>query len=267
MDSADPLQPLPLPGGKLNTTDEKIALVTGGIGNIGTEVCKELCRQGRRVVAGYLPDEETTAHQWLELMLDDEFQVELAAGDVACYDSSADMVTDIEKNFGPVEILVNCAGISRDRVLQRMEKDHWNAVISTNLNSVFNVTRHVVDGMIERGFGRVINISSVNGQRGQFGQTNYSAAKAGIHGFTMSLAQELANKGITVNTVSPGYVETEMTRAVPDEIREQIVLGIPVGRMGNPKEIAQTVAFLSSDETSYITGANIPVNGGLYMSY
>ncbi len=148
-----------------------------------------------------------------------------------------------------------------------MEAQDWQAVMATNLDSVFNVTRHVVEGMVEQGFGRVINISSVNGQKGQFGQTNYSASKAGVHGFTMALAQEVASKGITVNTVSPGYVATPMTDAVPEEIRSKIVESIPVGRFGEPHEIAHVIAFLSDEESGYITGANIPINGGLYMCY
>ena len=244
---------------------KKIALVTGGTGGIGTEICRELCDQGRRVLAGYLPAEEEAALQWQAQLAAEDCHVEIVAGDVASYESCQAMVEDVEARFGPIEILVNCAGITRDRTLRKMEKNHWQAVISTNLDSVFNVTRHVVDGMLERGFGRVVNISSVNGQKGQFGQTNYSAAKAGIHGFTMALAQEVARKGVTVNTISPGYVETTMTSAVPEDIRNQIVATIPIGRMASPEEIAHAVGFLCDDDTTYITGANIPVNGGLYM--
>lgn len=244
----------------------KIALVTGGTGGIGTEICRELCDQGRHVIAGYLPAEQQAADQWLERMRGEGCTVDLVAGDVTDYEACSAMVRTVEEQFGPVEILVNCAGITKDRTLRKMGEEHWKAVLTTNLDSVFNVTRHVVEGMIERGFGRVVNISSVNGQKGQFGQTNYSAAKAGIHGFTMALAQEVARKGVTVNTVSPGYVETTMTAAVPEDIRNQIVATIPVGRMAAPDEIAHAVGFLCHDETTYITGANIPVNGGLYMS-
>ncbi len=245
----------------------RIALVTGGIGGIGTEICKGLSAQGRRVVAGHLPDEAELAEAWCRRMIEEGFAPEIVAGDVSCFDSSAAMVEKIARSLGPVEILVNCAGITRDRTLRKMEAHHWKSVIATNLDSVFNVTRHVLDGMLAQGFGRVINISSVNGQKGQFGQTNYSASKAGVHGFTMSLAQEVAGKGITVNTVSPGYVETAMTRAVPEEIRLKIIDDIPVGRFGEPREIAHVVAFLSDENSGYITGANIPINGGLYMSY
>lgn len=245
---------------------QRVALVTGGIGGIGTAVCKHLYRQGRKVVAGHLPAEQALAEEWRKALRKAGYDVELVGGDVTSFASCGAMVEDVENRFGAIDVLVNCAGITRDSTLRKMGKDHWDAVIDTNLNSVFNVTRHVVEGMVERGFGRVISISSVNGQKGQFGQTNYSAAKAGIHGFTMALAQEVADSGVTVNTVSPGYVDTRMTRAVPEQIRATIVAGIPVGRLGAPEEIAHVVAFLSADETSYVTGANIPVNGGMYMS-
>jgi acetoacetyl-CoA reductase len=175
------------------------------------------------------------------------------------------MMSEVEQRFGPVDILVNCAGITRDGTMKRMVAEQWDAVIQTNLNSVFYMTRPVWEGMLERGYGRIINISSLNGQRGQFGQANYSAAKAGMHGFTMALAQEGAAKGITVNTVSPGYVKTAMTDAIREDIREAIVGGIPMRRMALPEEIASAVAFLAGDDQAYITGANIPINGGLFM--
>ncbi len=244
----------------------RIALVTGGIGGIGTEICKELCAQGRVVIAGHLPTELDQAKAWRETLRAAHCQADIVAGDVACFESSARMVREVEEKFGPIEILVNCAGITRDRTLRKMDVSHWKAVIDTNLDSVFNVTRHVVDGMVARKFGRVVNVSSVNGQKGQFGQTNYSAAKAGVHGFTMALAQEVAHKGVTVNTISPGYVETSMTAQVPEEIRHQIVASIPVGRMATPCEIAHVVGFLCHDRTTYITGANVPVNGGMFMA-
>jgi acetoacetyl-CoA reductase len=246
---------------------KRIALVTGGTGGIGTEICKALCRQGRTVFAGYATGEQEHARTWQTNMAADGYGAEIIEGDVSNYEASARMVADIEQRFGPVEVLVNCAGITRDRTLRKMEPEDWDAVIRTNLDSVYNVTRHVVNGMTERGFGRIVNIASVNGQKGQFGQTNYSSAKAGIHGFTMALAQEVARKGVTVNTVSPGYIATRMTEAVPLDIREQIVATIPVGRMGEPAEIARAVAFLTDDDNRYITGANLPVNGGFYMSF
>jgi acetoacetyl-CoA reductase len=245
---------------------QRIALVTGGTGGIGTEICRCLDKQGRQIVAGYLPAEEQVAISWQAARRAEGLRIELTAGDISSFESSADMVRDVQERIGPIDILVNCAGITQDKTLQKMEKEHWQAVLSTNLDSVFNVSRCVLDDMIERGFGRIVNISSVNGQKGQFGQTNYSAAKAGVHGFTMALAQEVASKGITVNTVSPGYVDTDMTRAMPEEIRQAIVASIPLNRAARPDEVAHAVAFLCADETNYITGINLPVNGGLYMS-
>jgi|SRR5680860_176025 len=246
--------------------DKRVALVTGGIGGIGTEICKRLAQGTRTVVAGHLPSEQAQAEQWQSMRRTEGLEIELIDGDVGSFDSSAEMVRHVRERFGEIDILVNCAGITRDKTLRKMEPDHWNAVLTTNLDSVFNVTRQVVESMMAQGFGRIINISSVNGQKGMFGQTNYSAAKAGVHGFSMALAQEVASKGVTVNTVSPGYVETRMTAAVPEDIRNTIVAGIPLGRMAKPAEIAHAVAFLSLDESGYITGINLPVNGGMYMS-
>lgn len=251
---------------KGNGGSARIALVTGGIGGIGTAVCKNLYRQGRQVVAGFLPNEIAVARTWQEELRAEGFTMELAAGDVSSFEDSKRMVAEVMNRFGAVDILVNCAGITRDKLLRKMEHEQWKAVLTTNLDSVFNVTRHVVESMVSRGYGRIVNISSVNGQKGQFGQTNYSAAKAGVHGFTMALAQELAYKGITVNTVSPGYVTTRMTLSIQPQILDEIVSRIPLGRMGEPAEIAHTVAFLCDDLSGYITGANIPVNGGMFMS-
>jgi acetoacetyl-CoA reductase len=245
---------------------KRVALVTGGTGGIGTEVCRELYRQDRIVVAGYLPSEAGQAEAWRESMRADGYEVDIVPGDVSDFESSAAMVRQAEERHGLIEVLVNCAGITRDKTLRKMAPEDWKAVINTNLDSVFNVTRNVINNMLENGFGRIVNISSVNGQKGQFGQTNYSAAKAGVHGFTMALAQEVAVKGVTVNTVSPGYVETPMTEIIPDDIKEQIVEGIPMQRMASVAEIAQAVGFLCEDRTDYITGANLPVNGGMYMS-
>ena len=186
--------------------------------------------------------------------------------DVSDYDSAKNLITHVEQNLGTIDILVNCAGITRDKTLQRMTPDQWSSVIRTNLDSAFNITQPVVTGMIERGYGRIINIASVNGQKGQFGQSNYSAAKAGLHGFTMAVAQETASKGITVNTISPGYVSTSMTRSIPPEVLDQIVSQVPMGRMATPEEIAFTVGWLADERNGYMTGANIPVNGGMFMS-
>jgi acetoacetyl-CoA reductase len=218
------------------------------------------------VVAGYPPQESEQAEAWLETMRAEGYQVDIVNGDVSDFESSQAMVRAVEEQHGIVEILVNCAGITRDKTLRKMSPDDWKAVINTNLDSVFNVTRNVINNMLESGFGRVVNISSVNGQKGQFGQTNYSAAKAGVHGFTMALAQEVASKGVTVNTVSPGYVDTPMTEVIPQEIKDQIVGTIPMKRMAGASEIAQAVGFFCNDRTDYITGANLPVNGGMYMS-
>jgi len=185
--------------------------------------------------------------------------------DVVHYEDCAKKMGTIQAECGPVDILVNNAGITRDSVFKRMTEKDWMEVINTNLNSVFNVTRQVIDGMVERGWGRIVNISSVNAIKGQFGQTNYSAAKAGMAGFSKALAQEVVRKGVTVNTVSPGYVETDMVMAIRKEIRDQIVAQIPMGRLAKPEEIAAVVAFLASEEAGYITGANISVNGGMHM--
>jgi acetoacetyl-CoA reductase len=241
---------------------KKIALVTGGTGGIGTAICRQLAQQECRVVAGYFPADEQSAQAWREAQQAQGYDVDIAAGDVSSFESCGEMV----RGIGTVDVLVNGAGITRDKTLRKMGKDQWYAVIDTNLNSVFNVTRHVIDGMVGRGFGRVINVGSVNGQKGQFGQTNYSAAKAGLHGFTMALAQEVAGNGVTVNTVSPGYVDTPLLSTVPEKILAQIVAQIPIGRIASPDEIAFVIGFLADSRCGYITGANIPVNGGLYMS-
>jgi len=247
------------------THPTRVALITGGIGGIGTAICQRLAKDGCRVVANHHPAEQEAADAWRSARAAEGLEIDTVAGDVSSFEDSQRMVGEIVERYGSVDILVNCAGITRDKTFKRMEHSHWEAVIDVNLNSVFNATRPVWEGMLERGFGRVINISSVNGQRGQFGQANYATAKAGMHGFTMTLAQEGAAKGVTVNTVSPGYVETAMTLAMRDDVREAIISGIPMRRMGSPDEIASIVAFLASEDNGYVTGANIPVNGGLFM--
>jgi acetoacetyl-CoA reductase len=243
---------------------KRIAFVSGGMGGIGSAICQRFAQSGHTVVAGCLPGYERK-QEWLDAMRAQGFRVHAAEGDVAEFDSCAEMFYNVRSVVGPIDILVNNAGITRDAVFKRMTEQDWMAVINTNLNSVFNVTRQVVDGMCERGWGRIVNISSVNALKGQFGQTNYSAAKAGMAGFAKALAQEVVKKGVTVNTVSPGYVETDMVKAIRQEIREQIVAAIPMGRLARPEEIAAVVAFLASDEAGYITGANISVNGGMHM--
>ena len=244
---------------------KRVALVTGGIGGIGTALCARLAKDGYQVVANCHPSETEAAAAWSAERAAEGLAIDTIAADVSSFEDSARMVSEIKAKFGPVSVLINCAGITRDKTFRKMEPAQWQAVIDVNLNSVFNVTRAVWEDMLEQGYGRIVNISSVNGQRGQFGQANYSAAKAGMHGITMSLAQEGAAKGVTVNTVSPGYVETAMTLAMRDDVREAIIGGIPMRRMGTPAEIASAVAFLVAPENGYVTGVNLSVNGGLFI--
>jgi acetoacetyl-CoA reductase len=244
---------------------KRVAVVTGGIGGLGTAICRSLAQAGRRVIAVDLgaSSERIAAFDAAVAGLDIRFE----PLDVTDFDACGTVVRQIETQEGSLDILVNAAGITRDGTLRKMDKVQWDAVLDVNLGGVFNLCRHAVDGMATRGFGRIVNISSVNGQTGQFGQTNYSAAKAGMHGFTMALAREVARKGVTVNSVSPGYCETALVMAIPDEIRAGIMAQVPVGRLGKPQEIARTVEFLSADDAGFITGANIPVNGGLFMGF
>lgn len=244
----------------------RISLVTGGTGGIGTAICRYLQDEGFKVVAAFCRGGDNAfALNWQEQQKQEDYHFDIIYGDVTNFDSCAKMVQEVESQIGPIDILVNNAGVTRDQSFRKMMPEQWHDVLKINLDSVFNVTRQVINGMIERSFGRIINISSINGQKGQFGQTNYSAAKAGMHGFTKALALEVANKGITVNTISPGYVATEMVKNIPPNILEQIISQIPVGRLALPKEIARVVAFLAQDEAGYITGANIAVNGGQHM--
>ena len=247
--------------------DKRIAVVTGGIGGLGTEICRHLARSGRRVIAADLPQREERLAQFQEETADLAGQISFAPLDVSDFDACQRFASSLAQSQGDIGILVNAAGITRDVSLRKMTQAQWTDLMKVNLDGVFNLSRAVIDGMCERGFGRIVNISSVNGQTGQFGQTNYSAAKAGIHGFTMALAREVARKGVTVNSVAPGYCRTSLVMAVPEAIREQIVASIPVGRLGEPSEIARTVDFLTADEAGYITGAMIPVNGGYFMSF
>lgn len=244
---------------------DKLAVVTGGMGGIGTAICHRLAQEGAKVIATCHPSETDQVDAWVKSQIDNNAQVRVVAGDVSTPEGGATLMGEIVEKYGPVDILVNCAGITRDTTMKKMTAEQWDAVIDTNLSSIFYVTQPIWNGMIERGFGRVINISSVNGQRGQFGQVNYSAAKAGMHGFTMALAYEGAAKGVTINTVSPGYIETAMTAAMRDDVRDAIIGGIPMRRMGQPEEIAHAVAFLADDASTYVTGANLPVNGGLFI--
>jgi acetoacetyl-CoA reductase len=247
----------------MNGLNGKVALVTGGTGGIGSAICIRLAEAGCRVVAAYVHEEQAGA--WQKKMADQGFDMATVKCDVSSFDDCKAMGDRLIAEYGGVDIVVNNAGITKDGTFRKMGPDQWNAVLDVNLVSVFNVTRQFLDGMLNKGWGRVINISSINGQKGQFGQTNYAAAKAGMHGFTMSLAQETARKGITVNSVSPGYIGTEMVMAIPEEVRNQIVAQIPVGRLGKPGEIAALVAFLASEDAAFITGANIAANGGQHM--
>ncbi|MHB8912135.1 MAG: acetoacetyl-CoA reductase [Lysobacter sp.] len=243
----------------------RVALVTGGTGGIGTSIVKRLAKMGHKVATNYR--DEAKALAWQAQMKAAGIDVAIAPGDVSSPEDAEQMVRAIERQLGPVDILVNNAGITRDTTFHKMSAEQWNEVISTNLNSVYNVTRAVIVGMRDRKWGRIIQISSINGQKGQYGQANYAAAKAGMHGFTISLAQENARLGITVNTVSPGYIATDMVMAVPEDVRAKIVAQIPTGRLGKPEEIAYAVGFFIPDEAAWITGANLSANGGQYMGW
>jgi acetoacetyl-CoA reductase len=243
----------------------RIALVTGGMGGLGEAVCIKMAALGYQVVTTHSPG-NTKAQEWLASMEQQGFKFRAYPCDVADYDSAQDCVAQIGGDMGPVDVLVNNAGITRDMTFKKMDKINWDAVIKTNLDSVFNMCKPVCEGMVERGWGRIINISSVNGQKGAFGQTNYSAAKAGMHGFTKALALEVARKGVTVNTISPGYIGTKMVMAIPKEVLDsKIIPQIPMGRLGKPEEVAGLVAYLASDEAAFVTGANIAINGGQHM--
>jgi acetoacetyl-CoA reductase len=246
-------------------TTQRTALVTGGTGGIGTAIVRYLAQQGHRVATNFR--DEAKAAAWREDMIRDGIDVVMVHGDVADPTSAANMVRGVEELAGPVEILVNNAGITRDTTFHKMDYQQWTEVVNTNLNAVFNVTRPVIEGMRSRQWGRIVQISSINGQKGQYGQANYAAAKAGVHGFTISLAQENARFGITVNTVSPGYVGTDLVMAVPEDVRSKIIAQIPIGRLGRPEEIAHAVAFLTAEESSWITGSNLAINGGHYMGW
>ncbi len=243
----------------------RVAVVTGGMGGLGEAICMKLSKMGYRVVATYSPGNIKHA-AWLAEMKQQGHDFRAVPVDVADYESCQKAIAQITKDLGPVDVLVNNAGITRDTTFRKMEKEGWDAVMKTNLDSVFNMTKPVIDGMAERNWGRVINVSSVNGQKGAFGQTNYSAAKAGMHGFTKAAALEYARKGVTVNTISPGYIGTKMVMAIPKEVLDsKIIPQIPIGRLGKPEEVAGLVAYLCSEEAAFVTGSNIAINGGQHM--
>jgi acetoacetyl-CoA reductase len=243
----------------------RIALVTGGTGGIGTAICRRLASLGHRVATNYR--DEAKARAWQQQLKAEGVDIAIVPGDVGDPATAEAMVHAVEGELGPIDILVNNAGITRDSTFHKMSALQWREVMSTNLDSCFNVTRPVINGMRERKWGRIVQISSINGQKGQYGQANYAAAKAGMHGFTISLAQENAKFGITVNTVSPGYIGTDMVMAVPEEVRAKIVAQIPIGRLGKPDEIAYAVAFFMPNEAAWITGANLSANGGHSMGW
>jgi acetoacetyl-CoA reductase len=242
---------------------KKIAYVTGGMGGIGTAMCQRLHKEGFTVIAGCGPTRDYD--KWLTEQATLGYAFHASVGNVGDWDSTVAAFDKVKAEHGTVDVLVNNAGITRDGMFRKMSKEDWRAVMNTNLDSMFNVTKQVIDGMLDKGWGRIINISSVNGEKGQFGQTNYSAAKAGMHGFTMALAQEVASKGVTVNTVSPGYIGTDMVKAVRPDVLEKIVASIPVRRLGTPEEIAAIVAWLAGTDSGFTTGADFSCNGGLHM--
>ncbi|MEY4599920.1 MAG: acetoacetyl-CoA reductase [Pseudomonadota bacterium] len=242
-----------------------VAVVTGGMGGLGEAICMKLGKMGYKVVATYSPG-NTKHNEWLAEMKKQGYEFRAVPVDVTNFESCQQAIAQIAKDVGPVDVLVNNAGITRDTTFRKMDLEAWHAVINTNLDSVFNMTKPVIDTMAERGWGRIINVSSVNGQKGAFGQTNYSAAKAGMHGFTKAAALEYAKKGVTVNTISPGYIGTKMVMAIPKEVLDsKIIPQIPVGRLGKPEEVAGLVAYLCSEEAAFVTGANIAINGGQHM--
>ena len=242
---------------------KRVAYVTGGMGGIGTAICQRLSKDGFKVIAGCGPTRDY--QKWLDEQKAAGYTFYASVGNVGDWQSTVDAFSKAKAEHGPIDVLVNNAGITRDRMFLKMSPEDWQAVIDTNLNSMFNVTKQVVPDMVEKGWGRIVQISSVNGEKGQAGQTNYSAAKAGMHGFAMALAQELANKGVTVNTVSPGYIGTDMVKAIRPDVLEKIVATIPVKRLGRPEEIGSIVAWLAGDDAGFTTGANFSCNGGLHM--
>ena len=246
---------------------QRIAIVTGGIGGLGTAICRKLAESGRLVIAADLDARTDRIAEFKAEVADLGDRVQFEPLNVADEASCQSLVERVTARLGAVDVLVNAAGITRDTTLRKMTTAQWSDLMRVNLDGVFFMSRAVVDGMCERNFGRIINISSVNGQTGQFGQTNYSASKAGLHGFTMALAREVARKGVTVNSVSPGYCRTAMVMSIPEQIRTQIISQIPVGRIGEPDDIARAVEFLAADTAGYLTGVNLPVNGGLFISF
>jgi len=244
---------------------QRVALVTGGMGGLGETIAIKMADAGYKVVVTFSPNNKTH-DEWVKQMKANGYDILAVPCDVTDFDSCTKAVADVQAKLCPVDVLVNNAGITRDTTFKKMDKVSWDAVLRTNLDSMFNMTKQVADGMVERGWGRVINVSSVNGSKGAFGQTNYSAAKAGVHGLRKALALEVARKNVTVNTISPGYIGTEMVTAIPKEILDtKIIPQIPLGRLGKPEEVAGLIIYLASEEAAFVTGANIAINGGQHM--
>jgi acetoacetyl-CoA reductase len=247
------------------TTQQRVVLVTGGMGGLGETISTKMADAGYKVAVTYSPG-NTKHGEWVAGIKARGYDVLAVACDVADFDSCVKAVAEVQKKVGAVDVLVNNAGITRDMTFKKMDKVNWDAVLRTNLDGMFNMTKQVADGMTERGWGRIINVSSVNGSKGAFGQANYSAAKAGVHGFTKALALEVAKKNVTVNTISPGYIGTKMVAAIPEEIlNTKILPQIPLGRLGKPEEVAGLIIYLASEEAAFVTGANIAINGGQHM--
>jgi acetoacetyl-CoA reductase len=244
---------------------KKVAVVTGGVGGIGTEICRYLAKGGYSVAATCIASELDGLDSWKAQWSTEGLDIQVFQLEITDFDDCVRVTAEIEEKMGPISCLVNNAGITKDGTMKKMSKDMWDAVININLTGAFNMTKQVFTKMTEQKFGRIINISSLNGRKGQFGQANYSAAKAGMHGFTMAIAQEGARKGVTANTVSPGYINTNMMKAIPEDILKSIIAQIPVGRLGEPEEIAQLVAFIASDSAAFMTGANVDMNGGQFI--
>ena len=247
------------------STSQRVVLVTGGMGGLGETISTKMADAGYKVVVTYSPG-NTKHDEWVAGMKARGYAILAVPCDVADFDSCTRAVAEVQKQAGAVDVLVNNAGITRDMTFKKMDKVNWDAVMRTNLDSLFNMTKQVADSMVERGWGRIINVSSVNGSKGAFGQTNYSAAKSGVHGFSKALALEVAKKGVTVNTISPGYIGTKMVTAIPEDIlNSKILPQIPVGRLGKPEEVAGLIIYLASEEAAFVTGANIAINGGQHM--
>lgn len=246
--------------------NKRIALVTGGSGGIGTAICQEMCRLNYQVIACYFKGgNHGLARVWQQKQATEGFDVDIAYADLSSFKDCEKLTDLVIEKYGKIDVLVNNAGVTNDATLKKMTEMQWQDVINANLNSVFNMTKTALSNMLDNSYGRIITISSINGRKGQFGQCNYSASKSALYGFTKSLAQEIAKKGITVNTVSPGYINTEMLTSMREDILNAIVAQIPVGRLGNPQEIARLVTFLADEQSGFITGANFDINGGQYM--